>query len=636
VVLPSDADDVESIRALAAGGPLALAATAATVARGSGAPAWGGFEVTGKEMVHAVTASWLPCLTSSQRLRLFDDVLTAMPALTAVRVLVPALAPSRTAAGRDLDTRGRLAVATEAARLLAAALARGLAADLISTVPAGKVPGDIGGSSGRGGVNSGDDGGGRDSMDTDALEGCQLLLSAADRLELPAGSHRAAVALRPSALARTVADQLLVAAAAAAGNGGGGGGGGGGEDSRRLALAAFVLGRLCRRGNADEAAGAIMAALLADNSNSKSTQSYGGDGVGGGDRSGDEDGGAWVGALIAAVSDAHAVEKLAASLLRAAASCAPLSNTNPTLTWRISERRLRACFTVRFWTCAATRHALSDKLLLRHPGPRAVLPALLRLTLVSPPPVPPTPASTSASDETKADTATAEQSTAGGDSIAGRKPVEETVERHRATTTAALVDAWSDPELIRAGGAALQGHVAAVTAAALGALPPSTWQRATGGVCAAALMRGISARLDSPSPRARRHGQKVAVALAKAVDPARPLSFREDEDFGEDEGEDAAGWSEDEAEWEQDASALSEAAVVAATAAEASAAAEREVEATAVLSGGEVVVAILDRNRTAADMSADVGILSDSGSNDTAAVDGIGGYPKPSSVKPEP
>jgi hypothetical protein len=37
------------------------------------------------------------------------------------------------------------------------------------------------------------------------------------------------------------------------------------------------------------------------------------------------------------------------------------------LTWRAAERCLRAAFGARFWRCAATRHTLSDKLLLRRP-----------------------------------------------------------------------------------------------------------------------------------------------------------------------------------------------------------------------------------------------------------------------------
>ena len=69
-------------------------------------------------------------------------------------------------------------------------------------------------------------------------------------------------------------------------------------------------------------------------------------------------------------------------------------------------------------------------------------------------------------------------------------------------------------------------------------------------------MRGVSARLDSPDARTRRHGQKVAIALAAAVDPSRPLTFRDDEDFGAGDAADDDDVSENEAEWEKDAKAL--------------------------------------------------------------------------------
>ena len=68
-------------------------------------------------------------------------------------------------------------------------------------------------------------------------------------------------------------------------------------------------------------------------------------------------------------------------------------------------------------------------------------------------------------------------------------------------------------------------------------------------------MRGVSARLDSPDADTRRHGRKVASALALALDPARPLTFDDDEDFGAGEFRDPEGVSgdvsEDEAEWER-------------------------------------------------------------------------------------
>jgi hypothetical protein len=65
----------------------------------------------------------------------------------------------------------------------------------------------------------------------------------------------------------------------------------------------------------------------------------------------------------------------------------------------------------------------------------------------------------------------------------------------------------------------------------------------------------VSARLDSPDADTRRHGRKVASALALALDPARPLTFDDDEDFGagefRDPSEFGADVSEDEAEWER-------------------------------------------------------------------------------------
>jgi hypothetical protein len=66
VVLPSN-DDAESVKALAAGTPLAALAAAAAAKTSSRkstttTAGWAGFEATGDEMLHAVAASWLPCL----------------------------------------------------------------------------------------------------------------------------------------------------------------------------------------------------------------------------------------------------------------------------------------------------------------------------------------------------------------------------------------------------------------------------------------------------------------------------------------------------------------------------------------------------------------------------------------------
>ena len=55
----------------------ALAALAASATLADASRSWDGFEPVGEEMLHGVAPEWLPCLTSSQRASLFDDVLRA-------------------------------------------------------------------------------------------------------------------------------------------------------------------------------------------------------------------------------------------------------------------------------------------------------------------------------------------------------------------------------------------------------------------------------------------------------------------------------------------------------------------------------------------------------------------------------
>ena len=117
-----------------------LAALAAAARRSDPAFAWSGFEPCGEEMCHAVVATWLPCLTAAQRASLHDEILRASPPAIAARVLVPALAPSRNPSGRRLDHVGPLAVAAEAARALARALDRGLAADIVASAASSVSP----------------------------------------------------------------------------------------------------------------------------------------------------------------------------------------------------------------------------------------------------------------------------------------------------------------------------------------------------------------------------------------------------------------------------------------------------------------------------------------------------------------
>ena len=191
---------------------------------------WVGFDAVGEEMLHCVAPRWLPLMRSHERRALHDEILAAMPPTIAIRVLVPALSPSSTATGRDLDERSKTAVATEAARALAAALERGIARDIVSNL-------------------SPTDG-------VDAIDAINALMSAADRLELPPGSHSCVAALHPTALARTVATQLCDATRRVDVN-----------DGTRTAVfhaAASCVSRACRRGDADGVADAFLDCLVTD------------------------------------------------------------------------------------------------------------------------------------------------------------------------------------------------------------------------------------------------------------------------------------------------------------------------------------------------------------------------------------
>ena len=309
-----------SSRALAS--ECAAASEACAASKNPAAARWTGFDAVGEEMLHAVAPRWLPLMRSERRRALHDEILAAMPPMTAIRVLVPALAPSSTTAGRDLDDAGKTAVATEAARALAAALERGIARRLVSNLEPGQVD--------------------------EATRSCAALFSAADRLELSPGSHGCAAALHPAALARTVAAQLCDAARHSCAPTG---------HDTAVTVAAAALARACRRGAADAVADALLDAVT--------------------DSSTDVARPDWANELIDAVPDAHAVAKLARAWL---VRCAARRST-----WRASERAFRAAFSVRFGRCASTRHAVCDGMLLRRPQPRGMLPALIRVALVDPP-----------------------------------------------------------------------------------------------------------------------------------------------------------------------------------------------------------------------------------------------------------
>ena len=503
----------------------ALAALAASATLADASRSWDGFEPVGEEMLHGVAPEWLPCLTSSQRASLFDDVLRAMPPTIATRVLLPALSPGRTAAGRDLGPKHRLAIASEAAELFVRALERGLARDLVdacataSTLPSSRFD------------------------EEDVRDLLAALLSAADRCELPPGAHPAALAaLHPDAYARELANQFVAAGAESLGSRA--------ESSAKPAdaaadpngdpsgapasarLAAFALGRICRRGNARRAADALVSRVLDADGGEKKKSGGGGSSPSGGLSLESVESASALGDLVDLIPDASAAEALCRAL--------PFAADASGATWLAFERCLRVLLAKRFWRCPTTRRALADACLLRRASPRRVLPAIVMFALADPP-EPPTVASGS----------------------------EDALDAHVAATLASVVDAWSDLEAVRGGDAALRAHVAAVVALTCAAVPQDRWrrsERASAGFGVAggsALMRGISARLDSPDARVRSHGRKVAVALSRAVDPEKPLTFRDDREFfdrgdGDDErasGSDADSIddvSEDEAEWERD------------------------------------------------------------------------------------
>ena len=484
---------------------------------------WDGFEPLGEQMLHLVAPAWLPCMTSDRRTRLYDDILDAMPPSVAVRVLVPALSPSRTSIGRALrDPEAQRVVATEAAEALARAVAAGAAAKLCSAA--------------------------RDADLAAADEDCRALISAADRCELAPGTHSAAAAaMHPAAFARTVAAQFVEAATEAETRTSSHAASSGGEGTAAAVVAAArAVSAMARRGDAVAVADALIEWVTSfDSGIEESRRSELGDPSSEFSESRAktktarrEEKTRNLRRLICEMPDAHAAEKVAFSILKA---CDARS-----LAWRVAERVLRLTFAERFWTCDQTRHALSDAMLVRKPSPRRVVPALVRFVVVDPPPPPPEfESSTDAEDDEESDEA---------------RSIVDRVATHRARALASVANAWSDPETVRAGAAKLRGHVASVTAACLASVPVDAWRTRRGGVGlvgASMLMRGVSARLDSPDADTRRHGRKVASALALALDPARPLTFDDDEDFGAGEFRDPpelgafGDVSEDEAEWER-------------------------------------------------------------------------------------
>ena len=433
---------------------------------------WDGFEVVGDVMLHVVSHAWLPCFTAAQRTGLFDENLSAMPAGIAVRVLVPALAPSRTLSGRNLSEYEQHVVASTSAAALLFSIKNNLAKKLLLDTA-------------------------HSNTKSQTEDDVRLLLSSADRVELNPGGEYSQLAkqLHPHLFACEMAKQFINAACEV-------------ETKNEIVieLAAFALSVLARRGNAPAVAEALIDTVTdMDGLNTSTNDS--------------------LNVLIAAMPDAHAVEKTTSAILK--------TSDARRMEWRPAERVLRSTLSKRFWECDTTRHTLMDTVLVRKVVPRRVLPALIRFVVVSPP-------------ENE------------------KESFEKTIKLHRSRALSCVADAWSDPDTIRAGPLKLRGHVASLTAAVLFAVPVEVW-RGEGGVDshdfgptgAALLMRGVTARLDSPDADTRRHGRKVASALALAIDPEKPLTFNDDEDFGVGNvGNEMDDVSEDEQEWERDAGRL--------------------------------------------------------------------------------
>ena len=503
---------------------------------------WDGFQAVGEQMLHRVSHLWLPCFTHAQTQHLFRDVLRAMPASLTVRVLVPALGPSRTRIGKSLRASEQHIVASVAATALARAVVHNVGRKLLQESYGNSV--------------------------AETEDDARLLLSAADRLELVPGSllgDDLTTLSRPHLFASEMAKQFIAAVYDDAG--------GAESDAKNnpkkensknvsLEIAATAFSVLARRGHAPAVAEALVGFV---------TQMDGGmDGaVASADASEKPRSGSspeeskssssslnthtatWspeaLQNLVAEIPDAFCVAKLISAILK-------LCDARKT-EWRAVERILRVTLAKRFWGCDSTRHMLHDVLLVRKVVPRKVLPALVRFVLVSPP----TPDSDFLKGETSEDSEHQKEK---------ETKTKTRTSRHRTRALASIADAWSDLDVVRNGSRALRGHVASVTAAALAAVPVDLWRGGSiledgGGEGdfglrgAASLMRGVSARLDSPDSDTRRHGRKVASALALAIDPKKPLTFNDDEDFGVgDNFHDLEDVSEDEAEWEKNAGAL--------------------------------------------------------------------------------
>ena len=215
----------------------------------------------------------------------------------------------------------------------------------------------------------------------------------------------------------------------------------------------------------------------------------------------------WATTMMNETTDAHAASRWIAELF---AQCCGGRGGDASCSWRTLDVIVRVLLRDRYWACELTRLALCETLLLRKGVPRGSLPALLRLTILRP-------------------------IKAGCDAAR--------VDASRAKNVLAVLEAWSSEDFVRGASVDLQRHLTACAAAALAATPSEEWSAMRGNP-AQFILKGVSARLDAITPRARRHAGKVAMELSLKIDPSKPFRLV---DAG-----DADETSDEECDWERE------------------------------------------------------------------------------------
>lgn len=264
--------------------------------------------------------------------------------------------------------------------------------------------------------------------------------------------------------------------------------------------AAEMLTRMCRRGAADQVASQSLS-LLAERIRELDADTVMGiiaDGR-------IPDSLSWATRMMSSAKDTHGASRWIEALF---VECGKAERAVQ-YSWRTLDLVMRVLLRDRYWDCEVTRIALCETLLLRKGVPRAVLPALLRLTIIKPP--------WRANDD--------------GDG-----------KRMRDANIMALLEAWSTPDFVRGASSELQRHATASVCTVMSTLANKEWETMRGNPTKL-ILKGVQARLDSPLVRHRRHAHRVGLALSLKLDQSKPFRLME--------GEDAES-SADEEDWEND------------------------------------------------------------------------------------